>query len=89
VGKVEEYNGVIDVSSLAAGMYYIRLNVDNKMVTKKLIIGNCIGRADFCHKMPFIAPVFAIFLSRSLATLQKNSFNIHKNAYFLSKNRST
>ena len=42
VGKViqvfEEYNGVIDVSSLAAGMYYMRLNVDNQMVTKKLII---------------------------------------------------
>ncbi len=49
---------------------------------------NYLGRADFCHKMPFLRLFLLFFYHVAQLRFKKNSFNIHKNAYFLPKNRS-
>jgi len=55
-------------------------------VKVRFVFSNYLGAANFCHKMPFLRLFLPYFYHGALLRFKKYSFNIHKNAYFLSKN---
>ncbi len=50
---------------------------------------NCLGTRCFCAKMPFLRLPLVKFSHVAVLHIENFTFGIHKNAYFIPKNRST